>query len=224
MTDKSVAKRHMLESILIATLVGMGVHFVINLFGGLVGRLGQRSMPEAAQVEMSETDQQKIQDSQQLIRECFGESAVDTLRAASNMERITMMNEFAQRLAQLYELDIDVDVVIKEAKNQGAYNWSTKKVEFNIILLTVDANSPHFEACVRETLDTIVHELRHAVQHKAIEQDGYWNVDEERRAAWANNMVPGNYIRPSVDYKGYVRQPIEADAATFAAQVLQGVH
>lgn len=214
----------MLESIIITALISVGLGLVCGVIEGLMERWGQRSLPEAAQVEMSETDQQMIQESQQLIQECFGENATETLRAASNIERINLMNEFAQRLAQLYDLDIDVDVVIQNANNQGAYNWGTKKAVFNIILLTVDADSPHFEACVRETLDTIIHELRHAVQHKAIEQDGYWNVSEERRGAWANNMAPGNYIRASVDYKGYVKQPIEADSATFAAQVLQGVH
>lgn len=224
MAERSVTKKDMLETYVIAALAGLALGVVAGVIDGLRQRWGNRSLPETAQVEMSETDQKMIQETQQVIQECFGENAVETLRAAKNMERISMMNEFAQKLVQLYDLDIDVDVVIQETNNHGAYSWGDKKAVFNIILLTVDADNPNFEACVREVLDTIVHELRHAVQHKAIEQDGYWNVDEQRRIAWANNMAPGNYIRPSVDFKGYVNQPVEADSATFAAQVLQGVH
>lgn len=214
----------MIETFVLAALIGLAVGAVVGVVDELRRQWGSCALPETAQVEMSQTDQRMIQQTQQVIQECFGVNAVESLRTAKNVERIAMMNEFAQRLVQIYGLDIEVDVVIQETNNHGAYTWNNKKAVFNIILLTVDGDNPNFEACVREVLDTIVHELRHAVQHKAIEQDGYWDVDEERRAAWANNMAPGNYINPAVDFRGYTKQPVEADAATFAAQVLQGVH
>lgn len=214
----------MIETYVIAALVGLAIGTVAAVVDALRSSWGTCALPETSQVEMSETDQEMIQQTQQVIQECFGENAVESLRTAKNVERIAMMNEFAQRLVQIYDLDIDVDVVIQETNHHGAYNWNDKKAVFNIILLTVDGDNPNFEVCVREVLDTIVHELRHAVQHKAIEREGYWNVDEERRVAWANNMTPGNYINYAVDYCGYTKQPVEADAATFAAQVLQGVH
>lgn len=214
----------MIETYVIAALIGLTIGAVAAVVDELRSNWGTCALPETSQVEISETDREMVQQTQQVIQECFGENTVESLRTAKNVERIAMMNEFAQRLVQIYDLDIDVDVVIQETDHHGAYSWNNKKAVFNIILLTVDGDNPNFEVCVREVLDTIVHELRHAVQHKAIEQEGYWNVDEERRVAWANNMTPGNYINPAVDFRGYTKQPVEADAATFASQVLQGVH
>lgn len=183
-----------------------------------------KEMPVADQVEMSEKDKQKIDETQQLIQECFGENVVENLKNASNKERIALMAEFAEKLAELYDLDIEVDVTISDAQNCGFYNWQEKKAKFNILLLTIDSSNEHFEYCVREVMDTIIHELRHAVQHKAILEEGFWEIEDERRAEWANNMTEGNYIRPEVDMKGYVNQPIEADASTFAGLVMNGVH
>lgn len=213
---------------MIETLITIGitvaVALVVEVVADLIENWGAPEMPTQTKAEMSETDQKMIQETQALMQECFGDDVVERFRNASNLDRISMTGDFAKRLAALYDLDIDVDVVIEEAQHCGAYNWKDRKAVFNIILMTVESDNAHFDYCVKETLDTIIHELRHAVQHKAIRQEGFWNVAEERRVAWANNMTPGNYIRPEVDKKGYVGQPIEADAYTFAAEVMQGVH
>ena len=74
---------------------------------------------------------------------------------------------------------------------------------------------------IQEFFDTIIHELRHAVQWKAIREAGYWNVEEERSKAWAKNFA--NYISASVDPRGYANQLVEVDARTFASGCLEGV-
>lgn len=210
------------------TIIVLGIIAAVELLAGAIGTLinqwGQQKLPETAQAEMSTTDEEKIKATQKLIGECFGEDVVDTIKNASNKDRIALMAEFADRLAKEYGLDIEVDVTVSNVQNCGAYNWKDKKAVFNIALLMVDGNNEHFDYCVRETLDTIVHELRHAVQHKSIEVPGFWNVDEDMRAAWANNMAPGNYIKPEVDMRAYAGQPIEKDASTFAALVMKGVN
>lgn len=219
----SYGKMFVVDDILVPALIGAAIGFAWRFIQSLRGRWGQQCMPESAQVEMSLTDQEMIQKSQDLIRDCFGNEVVERMRNASNAERIAMMSDFSQKLAAMYGLDIDVDVQIWDNINRwGGYHWEKRKAEFNIRVLTVDANDPRFEGWVREVLDTIIHELRHAVQHKAIQEAGFWNVDDQRRQTWANNMA--NYIKPEVDFKGYVKQPIEADAATFAAQVMSEVH
>lgn len=196
---------------------------LINWVGSLIDRWGRQEMPETVQAEMSATDEEKIEATQELIKECFGENVVETLRNTSNKDRISLMAEFAEKLVAEYGLDIEVDVTVNNVQSCGSYNWENKKAVFNIALLAMEGNEEHFEYCVRETLDTIIHELRHAVQHRSIEQGGFWNIDDERRSAWANNMCPGNYIRPEVDMRGYANQPLERDASTFAALVMKGV-
>lgn len=218
----------MMESIILTSLAYAAVYTGITLVAELWARWrqsGQTKLPERVKAEMSDTDKEKIKETQQLIAEQFGGNFVESLRSASKIQRVEMLNAFAQRLKEEWGLDdIEVDIMIKNVNEMGVYNWSTKKAEFNIALLMVDGNDPNFEKLAREALDTIVHELRHAVQHRSIREEGFWNVDEERRAAWANNMRKGNYISPQTNYRGYANQPIESDAYTFAALVMEGVN
>lgn len=209
----------MVEYIIVSVLVGLlieGVNVLIQMWGA----------PEAViTAEMSETDEEKIKETQDIINKCFGENVVDSVKELStNKEKIDAMYNFAQALAQCYGLDCTIDVDIDEAQKCGAYDYETNLAKFNIYALTIDINNPQYDFWVKETIDTIVHELRHAVQFKAINEEGFWNVDEERRTQWANNMVPGNYISASVDMRAYSAQPVEADASTFAARAMEGVN
>ena len=213
----------MLAEYLISAAVIVAVGFLTDFIAGLRSRWGEQHLPAAAQIELSDDDQKMVEKTQTLITHSFGNDVVDTLRNASNKDRIALFADFAEQLAALYGLDITVDVTVNNLKNCGAYNWSEKKAVFNIAMLTVDGNHPHFAFCVKETLDTIVHELRHAVQHRVVEEPGFWNVDEKRRLLWARNMTQGHYIKPEVDLRAYAGQPIEKDASTFAAAVMEGV-
>ena len=209
-----------LVSIALAVLASLLVKVIVNF----IYKWGERhihQVPETVQVELSDTDKEKVKETQQLIHDKFGDSVVETLRTASNKQRVDMMDEFAKDLAQLYGLDIDIDITVDQVSACGFYSWDSKKAVFNIALLMVDGNHENFAAFVREVLDTIIHELRHAVQHKATVDHDFWNVGEERAKAWQDNM--SNYIRPNVDARGYAKQPVEADAVTFAGQVMSEV-
>ena len=212
-----------METVILIALA-MAVSLAMDAVAALITRWGQRKLPQTAQAEMSETDKEKIEATQELIKECFGDDVIERIKTASNKERIALMAEFAERLAKEYGLDIEVDVTVTNANTWGAYNWTEKKAVFNIALLMIDKDDKNFEHIARETLDTIIHELRHAVQHRAANEPGFWNVSDERRQAWAINMTPGHYIRPEVNMRAYANQPVEKDAVTFAALVLEGVH
>ncbi len=204
-----------LAVVAIAALLFEGAEYLINLWGT------KQKMPEQVKAKMSETDLEMIEKTKEVIKNSFGDSAVDTFANASNKERIDLMTDFANALAKEYGLDIAIDITVSDASNCGFYNWNEKKAVFNIALMMMDKNNEHFAYCVRETIDTVVHELRHAVQHKSIQEENFWNVDEERRIAWANNAL--NYINSFVDRRGYVSQPLEKDAYTFADMVMEGV-
>lgn len=214
----------MVTEILVASAISLTFGAVASFIEALLDRWGQQKMPETALAEISDTDKEKIESTKLLINECFGDDVVNCIREASNKERINLMVYFAESLAREYGLDIDVDVTVRDINNFGSYNWEKKRAEFNISLLMEEGENERFDWIVRETIDTIVHELRHAVQHQAIQDKEFWDVDEDRRNSWANNMAPGNYIRPGVDLKGYSSQPIEKDAFTFAVMVMEGVN
>ncbi len=182
----------------------------------------RKTMPREAMVQMNSTDEEMIAVSKNIIREFFGSDIYETVRCMKNTERIDLMARFANRLAKEYGLDTDIDVDIYELENCGRYIFSENKAVFNISLLMVDKNNKYFEYCVQEVIETIFHELRHAVQWKAVNSNDSRNFDEETLKAWSDNFF-GNYIDPDVDFSGYSKQPVEADAMTFAAQIMEGV-
>ena len=209
---------------LTAILTGIAIGFVATVFAGLLeGWMNNEvaELPESVKVELSETDNKKVEETRELIHDKFGEDVADTIAKASNKERVDMMDEFAKELAVLYGLDIDIDITVDKVSSWGYYSHDEKKAVFNIAALMIDSNDESFKAVVFEVIDTIIHELRHAVQHKSVSDPAFWDIGEERAKAWETNMR--NYIRAGVDPRGYARQPIEADATAFAGTVMSEV-
>ena len=213
----------MVSEILIAAAVAMAVELLAGAVRKLRDLWGRRKLTQNAQAVMSDTDKAKIEETRQLIRECFGDSTAECIREKSNRERIAIMADFAERLVRVYDLNIDVDVTVSDVNDRGFYDWKNRKALFNIALLMIDGDNEYFAFAVDLIIETIIHELRHAVQHHTVENKGFWNVDEDRRQSWAENMLPGKYIRPEVDERGYASQPIEKDAVTFAELVMEGI-
>lgn len=178
-------------------------------------------MPEKLKTELSETDKKKAEETAALIHDKFGEDIVATVAAAGEEQRVEMMADFTKELAVLYGLDIDIDITATEDDSWGQFNAEENKVVFNFAALMTDATQEDFKNVVFEIIDTIVHELRHAVQHKAISDPNFWDIGKKRAKIWNANMR--NYIRAGVDPKGHSIQPVEADAATFANQVMNEV-
>jgi hypothetical protein len=212
-----------LESILVATGVIAAAKLIGRLIGSLISRWGTRNAqpPEKIKAPLSETDKKMAEETRNVIKEKFGDNVVETLKNASNKERLDLMEDFAKTLAIKYGLDdIEVDVTLENANDCGSYNWGSKKLVFNIINI-MNPDIDNFDFYVRDAIDTIIHELRHAVQHKAINTPGFWDVDEETRNKWKANTE--NFIRPEVDFKRYALQPIEVDARTFADEAMSEV-
>lgn len=207
--------------IAVKALMNVGVNFLVSFLQGTFGR--QRAMPETIKAELSDKDKEMAQQTKDLIHEQFGENVSDSIRAMSNMDRLQAANRFANDLAQLYGLDIEIDVVAQDATQCGYYDWSSGKAVFNIVELWISNDDPDFDAHIQNFFDTIVHELRHAVQRKAVTEPGFWDVEEERRQKWDENFQPGNYVRADVNIRGYMEQPLENDAYTYAAYVMEGV-
>lgn len=198
-------------------LVSFVVESIVDFFSG---KLKQNN-----RAKLSETDMRMVAETQELMRDYFGENIVQTFSDADNIVKMNYLAEFSKKLCGLYGLDdIGVDIVFLEGSLCGYYNYENKKAYFNVRkLVTCEVGSEEFNKEVYELLDTVAHELRHAVQRRAIEEDGFWQVDNERREKWAENLLPGHYIPFTVDARGYFRQPIENDAFTFAAAVMDGV-
>lgn len=202
-------------------LVGSAIYFALKGLKRLISLWKeQRQQPEAVKAELSETDNEMVDKSREVIQENFGDDMVETMKNASSLDRVKLIDKFANDLAEAYGLDITIDIIADNSLC-GFYCDAEKRVTFNVHLLMVDSDHPHFATLVREAVCTIIHELRHAVQWQATRDASFWNVGDERANLWKENF--NNYIDPQVDVRGYSKQPVEADAETFAAEVMREV-
>lgn len=222
-------------SLLTIALIGLGV-------GGLwrlIEYMHQERQLSATQTKppyikeevLSEQDREMAQQTAEVIKGHLGEDPTQRMLEMSSNEKIETVETIAKELIELYALDdVSVEICTLPGSMMGYYNRDAKvlKVDVTDLLIDVEALDPEkrieaFRYIVKETLDTVVHELRHAVQYRAIEldDDSYWGIDEQRRIEWARNMA--NYIRGSDDPKGYFNQAIECDSFTFAYEAMRGV-
>ena len=224
----------MIESFLVAAaavVIGAAAGAVVSLFEQLWGvPSATEALPESLSAEMSEYDQMMASRTTDLINRSFsrdGMGVMDSIRNMNAQEREDAAQNFANELARLYGLEgVKIDFFEdRNTSNCGSYNYVTNTANFNIVELMWRGDDEQFEARIRNFIDTIVHEERHAVQHRVIREPGFWQIDEERRTAWARNTPPPNkrYIRASVDIRRYRTQPVERDAFTFADLALRGV-
>ena len=211
-----------LESILVATGVIAAAKLIGRLIGSLISRWGKKTeqLPETVKAPLSETDKKMAEETRNVIKEKFGDNVVETLKNASNKERLDMIEDFAKTLVNLYGLDVEVDIILGEEGLGGYHDGRKNKIVFNITGL-MNTESENFAYFARFAVETVIHELRHAVQYKSINELGFWDVDEKTRMEWKNDL--DNYIPPEVDFRGYALQPIEVDARTFADEAMSEV-
>lgn len=87
----------------------------------------------------------------------------------------------------------------------------------------ITVNSAHVRSDnVREVLDTILHEGRHAYQHYAIQHPGT-HPDRAEVERWRDNFE--DYLRPDLyGQQMYENQPVEVDARLYASEVINQYH
>lgn len=215
-----------LTTMAVAGAIVLGLEALEYGIGWLISLWGKkhRQMPETLQAELGETDREMIRKTQELMRQVYGEDIVKRYAEANTHERINLTYEFAEQLAKLYGVDVNIDVFMKEPRKGEPYVYGQQRagaIRLNIYMIDMYAGHKKFEDVIQNTIEITIHEMRHAVQDKAIEQPGFWDIDDVRRAAWARNLE--NYISTSVDVQRYMRQPVEADAYTFAAEAMKGM-
>ena len=218
----------MLTEVLFAAVLGTAAVMVCSFFESIWGsRSTIRTLPGSLTAPLSAYDKAMAERSRELIRECFctdGKSVLDSIRQMESAERLQAARNFSGRLAQLNGLELRISFFAdNDIRNCGGYEAGANVASFNIVELMWDGNDAQFEDRILNFLDTIVHEQRHAVQMRAIREKGFWQIEDARRALWATNLPPDHYISPAVDARAYRTQPIESDAFTYAALVLEGV-
>lgn len=100
----------------------------------------------------------------------------------------------------------------EEVRTCGYYNHSEQKIALNKAFIASDDNR-----VITILLNTVIHECKHARQWAAVEGAdlGY---SQQLLDEWKQNFE--DYISPKESDEGYIKQPVEFDAAGFANSII----
>jgi hypothetical protein len=129
--------------------------------------------------------------------------------AADADGRKQMLNDFMNDVAEIYGVDINTTINFTNTPpsggtiNYGSYTNSKQRININEYIINNRSNS-------YDLMNTVVHELRHAYQHQAVEHPEKFIVTQETLDRWECNF--DNYVSSGDDFDLYREQGVEIDA------------
>lgn len=182
-------------------------------------RLGRKTKEFRVKLDLTEEDKQLIDKCREVMGEYFPEGIEKRMINMSPSERMQLVKDLVNKLSGIYGVEI-FDVAFLTIREigpgcMGYYDFNYKNIRFNLDLLSCD--DPNI---LRAMIDTIFHEMRHALQYRAVTDSSCTYGTEEQRRLWALNFV--NYISSQVDFAYYQEQIIENDASVIAEEVIKG--
>lgn len=168
--------------------------------------------PEECDNEMRDKCQNLIE---QYFKEPEGaelyERVNEKMKNLNEDEKKELLREITIKASDIMQVKID-NIVFSNDYNMGCYYSDENK-------LMISSAYFNQESCGVEVVKTIFHELKHAVQYKAISPGGnVWGYSDETLISWVNNYQ--NYISSASDPEEYLRQPIEIDSFGYECSVI----
>ena len=163
-------------------------------------------------------DHKMIEQTQVVFHEVFGNDLLGRVSQMDAQQRVENLPILIERLTQAYGIP-NVNLELNYEENtpcMGGYCRSNNTLMLNIAFMMTNDKE-----WLWEFYDTIVHELRHAIQSHIIITPGFAGASQELRADFAYGMK--HYVRYNKDPQGYYNQLIEMDAFTFAYEVMEGI-
>lgn len=179
-------------------------------------RFKKKNREILVEVPMTEEDNRTIDRCKEILREEFPQGIESKIASMSLAEREELFRSMIGRLNEVYGVEIS-DIRFLPSTEAGDYTFGFYNYEQNFIAFNKDFLNSSDPSVVKEMINTIFHEMRHAYQYKAITNTGIGS--EEQRRVWAMNMV--NYIPAEVDFALYQLQAVENDARAYAELVLK---
>lgn len=182
-------------------------------------RLGRKTKSIRVKTDLTEEDCELVNKCREVMGRNFPDGIEARLKGMSLSDREQLFRYLVDELKHIYGVEI-WDVAFLPGTEIGCgtygyYNNSNNCIRFNLDLLNAD----NIEI-MREMVDTIFHEMRHAQQFRAVTDSSFNYGSEEQRKLWAMNFV--NYIPANVDFAYYQEQIIEFDARQIAAEITKG--
>lgn len=135
--------------------------------------------------------------------------------AANTEERKAMLSKLMNEVVGIYGVDVDSEITWTNTQpengviNHGGYHHDSQYIRINVYYMENRSTS-------YDLTSTIIHELRHAYQHQAVDQPENYAVTDETLGVWESNF--NNYVVSRDGLNQYREQQIEIDARDFAGQ------
>lgn len=145
-----------------------------------------------------------------IVERFQNEGLFDDYAESGLNDRMKIATSFFNEVSEAMGIDTDFNFIPMPYGMEGGYNPATNSIELNI-------NSLENPNCT-SLFNTILHESRHAFQHRAVDNPESVSVDNNTIESWRQNFE--NYISPWLDYEAYREQPVESDAFDYADKIL----
>ena len=165
---------------------------------------------------------------QQRVQSLLASSAYseETWRNATPQEREAILNRFMNEVAAILGVNIvsSIDFFSRPAQNNrivmGQYSHDDRTVHLNREVLSQSSASSY------RLMSTVVHELRHAYQHAAVDNPSQYQVSQETINSWKRSFATyrstdgfiASGLSPEDAFDAYRNQAVERDARWFAGQ------
>lgn len=112
------------------------------------------------------------------------------------------------------EMNITPDFIgwFQDNNTIGFYREADHGIALNELFLTTDD-----EYVLRTIINTVIHECKHAMQWDAVSGRNTHGYSQDLIDSWERNF--NDYISPEESDEGYIKQPVEWDASSFAESV-----
>ena len=203
---------------LVCETVIMGIAWCINLLSHEQRK--KKCKEWLVNVDLTSDDRTLIERNRELLRELFPDGNIGhSMKEMSREDRVRLMLKLTEEAARNYDVEVDsVKIAPGSEMGYGCYGFYSYRE--NMIVFNQDMVCCDNPDVLREIVDTVFHELRHAQQYRAVTDSDYEFGSQEQKQRWALNYVEGNYIPADVDFELYQKQTIEEDARAVAAATM----
>lgn len=143
----------------------------------------------------------------------------ETWQRSSVEERKNILNDYMNEVAAILGVDVVSNINYTNTPpsddgtyNLGAYQHGSRTVNINEYILTHDAQFGSYQL-----MSTVVHELRHAYQHSAVDHPEQYQVSKETIDSWKESFRTYNQEQAK-GFDAYRNIVVERDARWFAGQ------
>lgn len=133
----------------------------------------------------------------------------DAYMSLSQNNKMMMIRDFHQGVENSMGVKTNLYFTKLAPNVRGSYSPLSKTIALNENQL----NNPS------QILTTVLHEMRHALQHEAVNAPHMFDIPNDTIESWRQNFE--KYIKPEDNFPKYYCQPVEVDARTFAQLVMK---